>query len=398
MTTTTFRALVADGCLEFNDGYRTRRSELSSSGYRILRAADVQNGGVIIDGPDFVGVAQRERIGPKMARDGDVVLTTKGTVGRVAIMSAPDEEVVYSPQLCYFRILEAQRLVHGYLRYWFSSEEFRHQASYLMSNTDMAPYLSLRDLASLTITLPELEEQRAVADVLGAIDDKIAVNTAVARTADELAAAIFHAAVDGHERCEFLAVVTPMLGGTPDRQVAEYWAPGHRWASARDVTSAPIGVLLTTGETISQAAVDQTRVRPHPPGTVVLTARGTVGAVARLAEPAAINQSCYAFRSDHLGAALLYLTVKGAVSRAQAMAHGSVFSTITMRTFQHLQVPKLDSQLESLREQVDPLLGLVESKVRENALLTQLRDTLLPALMSGQLTVRQAEQVAEAAL
>ena len=173
---TTLGDLAREEVLEFSDGYRTKRNEHATVGFRILRAGDVRDGRIHLDGPDFVDVDYAQAIGSKVAREGDVVLTTKGTVGRAGLVAALTENVVYSPQVCYFRSRRPDVIDLRFLHHWLSSPEFTDQAGYLKSSTDMAPYISLRDLASTRIELPPLPTQRAIAEVLGALDDKIAAN------------------------------------------------------------------------------------------------------------------------------------------------------------------------------------------------------------------------------
>src|SRR5690606_22250760 len=99
----TIAALMQRGILTMGDGYRTKRSEHGQPGHRIIRVADVRDGNVFLDGDDLVSDEYTPQMGAKVAIPGDVLLTTKGTVGRVAVMPATDEPAVYSPQLCYFR-------------------------------------------------------------------------------------------------------------------------------------------------------------------------------------------------------------------------------------------------------------------------------------------------------
>ena len=120
---TTLGELAARGVLTFNDGYRTKREEHAETGFRILRAGDVRDGQIQPDGPDFVAGEFAHAIGEKVARRSDVVLTTKGTVGRVAYVRQLDEPVVYSPQVCYFRSLDVAVLHQPFLRYWLQSPE-----------------------------------------------------------------------------------------------------------------------------------------------------------------------------------------------------------------------------------------------------------------------------------
>ena len=168
MAEVTIAALSEAGALTFGDGYRTKRSEHGRPGYRILRVADVADGRVDLDGPDFVSDEYQRAIGSKLSQAGDVLLTTKGTVGRVAIFPADVEQVVYSPQLCFFRVTDTSTIHPRFLAYWFKSEAFVRQASHRANNTDMAAYINLGDIASLSLDLPGSSEQQAIAEVLGA--------------------------------------------------------------------------------------------------------------------------------------------------------------------------------------------------------------------------------------
>jgi len=190
------------------------------------------------------------------------------------------------------------------------------------------------------------------------------------------------------------SILKPVLGGTPARARTDFWGGDRLWASAKDIAGAPFGVLVATQECITDKAVSQTKAKPLPKGSVILTARGTVGAVARLGSPSSLNQSCYGFVPDVLPPGVLYFSILGATDRARAFAHGSVFDTITMRTFDHLEVVDMPaSELRQVEARVGPLLAKVEQSVRENESLAAMRDALLPLLMSGKLRVKDAEQM-----
>lgn len=73
----TFGQLVEEGILQFGDGYRTKKSELSDSGFRVIRVADVQHNSIRLDSPDFVSFDFEQQIGQKRAVPGDVLLTTR---------------------------------------------------------------------------------------------------------------------------------------------------------------------------------------------------------------------------------------------------------------------------------------------------------------------------------
>lgn len=388
--------LASTGVLDFGDGYRTKRSEHGTPGYRILRVADVGDGTLTLDGPDFVSVAYADKINSKLSEPGDVLLTTKGTVGRVAIVPDGLDPIVYSPQLCYFRVREPNRLNARYLSYWFRSRDFLRQAAHRANNTDMAAYINLADIRSLELRLPHIDEQRAIAEVLGALDDKIAANTLLASTAHDLAEELYSRAVNSLPKVRMSEQLESVLGGTPKRSEDRYWNGDIPWASAKDVASADFGVVLGTSESITSDATQESKAKPLPAGSVILTARGTVGAVARLGVAAAINQSCYGFVPGVLPKSVLYFAVRSIADQTRSLAHGSVFDTITRRTFDFVEMPDgKSSAIAPLELELAKVLELSEARMRENAALAETRDALLPLLMSGKVTVRDAESVVE---
>ena len=261
------------------------------------------------------------------------------------------------------------------------------------------PSLNRNFLRSIPVSIPPLDEQQAIAEVLGAVDDKIVGNSRLGAAAFELSKTIFDAAVEGRPVQPMSRILRPILGGTPSRANPDFWDGSRLWISAKDVTSAPCGVVIDTDERITDDAVRNTKAKPLGAGSVIITARGTVGAVARLAEPASFNQSCYGFEPGVITQSVLYFGILRATERAKAFAHGSVFDTITMRTFDHLDFPELSSSSGSeLEQKLAPILETIVACVRETRNLRSMREALLPNLMSGKLRVRHAVKNVETAI
>ena len=109
--TGTFRTneLIRGGVLAIGDGYRAKHSEFSSSGLPFARAGNVNNG-FHLQEADLLPLSALPRIGAKVSHPGDVVFTSKGTVGRFSIVTTETPQFVYAPQLCYWRSLDRNTL------------------------------------------------------------------------------------------------------------------------------------------------------------------------------------------------------------------------------------------------------------------------------------------------
>lgn len=182
--------LICDGVLIINDGYRAKNSELSKVGIPFARAGNI-NDGFNFQGADLVPPGTLAKVGNKRSKPGDVVFTSKGTVGRFAYVREDTPEFVYSPQLCFWRSGDTSRIDSRWLYYWMNGGEFFQQFKGVAGQTDMAEYVSLRDQRAMRITLPPLPEQKAIARILGTLDDKIELNRRMNATLEAMARALF---------------------------------------------------------------------------------------------------------------------------------------------------------------------------------------------------------------
>ncbi len=189
---TTFAKLISEGTLEIGDGYRAKNEELGGDGLLFLRAGHVADTHIDFDGVERFHVALEPRVRSKLAKPGDAVITTKGnSTGRTAYVTPSMPPFVYSPHLSYWRSLDPSRIDGGFLRFWSKGPEFTEQLAGMKASTDMAPYLSLVDQKRLGITLPPIAEQRAIAHILGTLDDKIELNRRMNETLEAMARALF---------------------------------------------------------------------------------------------------------------------------------------------------------------------------------------------------------------
>lgn len=182
--------LIERGRLVIGDGYRAKNDELSSQGLPFARAGNI-NGGFRFEEADHFPAENLHRVGNKISEPGDVVFTSKGTVGRFAFVGADTPRFVYSPQLCFWRSIDRALINPRFLYYWMFGREFFVQFKGVAGQTDMAEYVSLTDQRRMHITLPPVSEQCAIAYILGTLDDKIELNWRMNATLEVMARALF---------------------------------------------------------------------------------------------------------------------------------------------------------------------------------------------------------------
>ncbi|MFG3304678.1 restriction endonuclease subunit S [Streptomyces wuyuanensis] len=372
-----FQELIRQEALEIGDGYRAKNSELGGNGPVFMRAGRLTARGWDWGDAERFHASLESKVAGKMSRPGDTVITTKGnSTGRTGYVNAGSPSFVYSPHLSYWRSRDSNVIDNRYLRYWALSPELTDQLKSLAHGTDMAPYLSLTDQKRLTITLPKISDQRVIAGVLGALDDKIAVNDRIAATALELSGVKFR-----------------LLSRSTEEEVA-----------VRDVIELKYGKSLPAARRISGAVPvfgsggisgfhNEHLVKG--PG-IIIGRKGTVGAIYwSEVDFFPIDTTFYvACKSSKTSLEYMYFALKGL--GLEHMNSDSAVPGLNRERAQSLpiRIPALGS-MQAFTVEVRKLFQLQRSRAEENQSLTVLRDTLLPQLMSGRLRVKDAEKIVE---
>ncbi len=178
-------------------------------------------------------------------------------------------------------------------------------------------------------------------------------------------------------------------GGTPRTSVDEYWEGDIPWFSVKDAPAPTDVFVIDTARKVTEAGIENSSAKMLPVETTIISARGTVGKLALVGVPMSMNQSCYGIR-DVRGEYnyYTYFHLESVVNKLQQRTHGSVFDTITRKTFKTITavVPPIEV-IQTFEELIDPFLERIKSNVFESRTLAELRDTLLPKLISGELRV-----------
>ncbi|MGI9279910.1 MAG: restriction endonuclease subunit S [Endozoicomonas sp.] len=180
--------LVQDG----NHGeYRPRKNEFSNDGVAFIRAADLGASLVQFESAEKINDIAFNRIRKGVGKDLDTILSTKGTVGKLAFVPEGSPDFVCSPQTSFWRSLNHEFIVPDFLYYELQSRHFLNQISSRKGETDMADYLSLTSQRGLTIRVPDKAVQIAIVEILSSIDSKIQINRQTNQTLEQIAQAIF---------------------------------------------------------------------------------------------------------------------------------------------------------------------------------------------------------------
>ena len=183
----------------------------------------------------------------------------------------------------------------------------------------------------------------------------------------------------------FTEMIQILGGGTPKTGESSYWNGDIPFFTPKDVG---FPYTLTTEKTITEEGLAHCNSRLYPINTVFVTARGTVGKVGLPGVPMAMNQSCYALVGKDSHQLLVYFYTLKAVDRLKHKASGAVFDAITTRDFEAENIMKLsDDDTKAFLDVAEPIYQAVLNNSIENLRLSELRDSLLPKLMNGEIDV-----------
>ncbi|MDO6588063.1 restriction endonuclease subunit S [Salipiger sp. 1_MG-2023] len=286
------------------------------------------------------------------------------------------------------------------------------------------------------IALPSIpvSEQKRIARLLNALDDKIELNRRMSATLEAMARALYrswfvdfdpvHARALGQPPAHMDATTAALFpdsfgpdglpkgwemstigevaetvgGATPKTKEPAFWDGPHRWATPRDLSRLGQPVLFETDRTLTDAGLAKISSGLSPAGTVLLSSRAPIGYVAIAQNPVAVNQGFIALReTDRISSVEAYFWVQSNMDAILANANGSTFQEISKKNFRPLPcVVAPDPVRNAFRELAGTWFDRVAGLCAENANLATLRDTLLPRLMSGELRIREAQTQVEA--
>ena len=424
---------------DLSGGFAFKSSDYAESGRFVLRTLNIADDGSIsrddaVFLPEYL-CAQYSRF--ELQPSDTLFVMVGATLGKVGFIREKDLPALMNQNMWLIRAkpeVADPRFIHYAFRHFIKE-------SLGWASGSARSFLRRDDTRNLRIIAPNLGEQRAIAHILGTLDDKIELNRKQNETLEAMARTLFKAwFVDfepvrakmegrwqrgqslpglpahlydnfpdrlieseseeipkGWEMQPLSELLTIIGGGTPKTSIEDYWGGDIPWFSVVDTPPASDVFVVATEKNITAQGLAGSSARLIQKGTTIISARGTVGNLAIAGCDMTFNQSCYGLcGTGGAGDYFVYLTAQQMVDQLKSMAHGSVFSTITRQTFEAIQRPvPPQGVLVAFERSVKGWFDSILVSVEESRTLAQIRDTLLPKLISGELRVPDAERIVE---
>ena len=270
-----------------------------------------------------------------------------------------------------------------YLYYVLADDEFFKYSMTTSKGTKM-PRGDKTSIMNYPIKLPPLPTQQKIAAILSSLDDKIELNNKININLEQQAGVLFkNFSEKSSKSVKFTDLIYILGGGTPKTNNEDYWNGKIPFFTPKDVGNP---YCLLTEKKITESGLDNCNSRLYPVNTIFVTARGTVGKVCLAGLPMAMNQSCYALKSKEDNQLLAYFYTLEAINSLKHKANGATFDAIVTRDFETETINILSEQdTKEFTQIVKPIFEKILTNQKENINLSNLRDTLLPKLMNGDL-------------
>jgi type I restriction enzyme S subunit len=370
------------------------------SGIPVIRGQNMGFGRWVDGEFAFVSVEKADELSPNTAKPGDLVFTQRGTLGQVAIVpfQAFDRYIISQSQMKL--TVDSSQADAKFLYYFFTTEE---QQDCIRRNAIQTgvPHTNLAHLRKTPVLLPPLLEQRAIASVLGALDDKIELNREMNETLEAIAQALF--------KSWFVDVTRNGLPkGWRYATIGEL-SSINAWTLNKEDDLDPIEYVEISEVTRGNIANVQIFPRGQEPSrarrrlrhgdTVLSTVRPERGSYFLCLNPSPnlIASTGFAVVTPTkapwslIHAALTHPEVSEHLGQ---QADGGAYPAVRPEIIGNWELPWPSNPegVERFHRACAPLYERAEHNRRESRTLTALRDALLPRLLSGEVRIRDAQR------
>lgn len=399
---------VLDRPIDGNHGEIHPKSEdFVAEGVPFVMASDLRNGRVDYANCAKITERQAEGLRKGFARNGDVLLTHKATIGATAIVDYDQHPyIMLTPQVTYYRVRDPKVLSNRFLKHYFDSSLFQQTLHMLASSGSTRAYLGITEQQRLPVILPPIEKQQKIAGILCAYDDLIANNYRRITLLEGLAEEIYR---EWFVRMRFLGNREArgerlLRSGWTRTPIGELSSMIKRGISP-DYADQGDGVVLNQ-KCIRDGKVSLAESRRHQTnvpdekfvcaGDVLINSTG-VGTLGRVAlfdmdvEGVTCDSHVTILRPDSkkIESAYFGRTIAHLQGYFESMATGATGQAeLSRELIARTKVLVPDERLQKLyAEKVTPMLRQRRVLQDANVALASTRDALLPRLISGKLKV-----------
>lgn len=395
------------------DGKHGDCQDLASSGYYFLSVKDVKSDRLSyeqarqITQKDFEETHRRTNLEP-----GDILFTNTGTIGRMAIASANEltRRTTFQKSVAILKP-RSNLVISRYLFYLLKAENRRLSA---LAEGTTQKNLLLKDFRSFEVgELPPVKYQKAIAHILGTLDDRVELNRKTNETLEAMAKALFkswfvdfdpvRAKAEGRSTGLPSEISVLFPDSFEDSELGEI-PSGWAVDSFGSFTTAKRGRMITKKDTIEgsipvvaggmEPAYYHNQSNVDAPAVTISASGANAGFVNLYFQPVWASDCSYISQTESKFPLTCYLFLKLSQKKIYDAQHGGVQPHINPGDLARLDfVNATENIFEVFEGIIRPIFAKVKSAIEESKQLENLRDALLPKLISGEIRIPDAEKM-----
>jgi type I restriction enzyme, S subunit len=387
----------------FQEGPGLRKWQWVDDGIKVINGRNIKLSGLLdVDNTDkYVSWSEfKQKYTHFEIESGDIVVSSSGTLGKVARISDQHLPMMMNTSVIRFRASDPDVLDDGFLFAWLRSPAFLGQALAMATGSAQQNF-GPSHLKQMMISLPPLPIQKRIAAILSAYDDLIEVNTRRIAILEEMARRIYEEWFGRFARASF-----DVLDEEEQSQLQPLDAIANSPRESVEPEDAPKGTpyvglehlprrSFTLGVTGSTAEITSTKLRFQPGDVLFGKIRPYFHKVAYARSVGICSSDTIVLRARELKwgpMVLLCAFSERFVEHATATSNGTKMPRADWKVIRRFAVPTVtDEQLEEFNRSVEPMILLAASLALQNTNLRSQRDLLLPRLVSGQLNLSEID-------
>lgn len=384
-------------------------------GIPVLNGSNLQGFKLNEDSFNYVSEEKADSLGRANAFRDDIVITHRGTLGQIVYIPLDSKYERYIISQSQFRLRLNQNIIRpDFFVYFFHTRIGQHRI--LMNASQVGVPALARPTSTfkeITIPVPPMEIQNRVMAILLSLDDKIELNRRINENLEQQAQALFKSwfvdfepfkdgkfvdselgmIPEGWEVGTLDEVGEIVGGGTPSKSEPLFYCDnGISWITPKDLS-------INQSKYISKGKIDITEIgyknssaKKIPAGSVLFSSRAPIGYIAIARNEVTTNQGFKSVIPQKAGTCFIYLFLKYNTEYIESQATGSTFKEVSgsLMKSQKLIIPT-QYILDEFEYKLRPIFSAQCNLESENQRLIQIRDTLLPKLMSGELKLGEIE-------
>ena len=381
-------------------------------GFPIIDGANLKSFKVTDNITKYVTEEKARSLYRSIAKRGDIIVTISGNVGQIAYIPYNSEYEEYLVSQRQFRVtIDDTSIDVPFLIYYFHT---RIGQSKILSfaNQVGVPALAqpLKNFRNITISIPEIKDQKEIAEILSSLDAKIETNNKLNEKLEEMAQAIFKSwFVDfepfkdkpfhetelgmipkGWEVHAASDMYNINIGKTPPRKEPIWFSENQndvKWISISDLGKSGT-FIMDSSEKLTKEAINKHNIIVVPKNTILLSFKLTIGRVAICNSDMTTNEAIARFYlNDEFDMEYLYMYLKN-YNYELLGSTSSIATAVNSKIIKNMCILKPPFEVvKRFHYIVNPLFERIRRNIEENDRLASLRNTLLPRLMSGELIV-----------